>query len=72
MPDDFSRTDAWYWAVLRARHEEVLSPTEVPFVIPDFTNREVLVPHPVEQTAWFIRGWKEFRQAADGSWYRAY
>ena len=52
---------------LRARHEQVLSPTEVPFVIP-----EVLVQHPVEQIAWFIRGWMEFRQAADGSWYRAY
>ena len=61
MPGSLFRTDTWYWAVLRARHEQVLSPTEVLFVIPDFTNREVLVQHPVEQIAWFIRGWMEFR-----------
>ena len=72
MPGSLFRTDTWYWAVLRARHEQVLSPTEVLFVIPDFTNLEVLVQHPVEQIAWFIRGWMEYRQAADGSWYRAY
>ena len=59
-------------AALRARYEQRLAPGEVPFVIPDFTDREVLVAHPVEQIAWFIRGWEEYRQANDGSWYRAY
>ena len=72
MPVDATRTDAWFWAALRARYEQRLAPSEVPFVIPDFTDREVLVAHPVEQVTWFIRGWEEYRQASDGSWYRAY
>ncbi|CAE7038804.1 unnamed protein product, partial [Symbiodinium sp. CCMP2592] len=72
MPRNCTRTDAWYWAVLRARYLEELSPNEVPFVIPDYTDREVLVQHPVEQIAWFLRGWEEFRQDSNGAWYRAY
>ncbi|CAE6914821.1 FCPE [Symbiodinium sp. CCMP2592] len=62
MPRNCTRTDAWYWGVLRARYLEELSPTDVPFVIPAYTDREVLVQHPVEQIAWFLRGWEEYRQ----------
>ncbi|CAE7553554.1 unnamed protein product, partial [Symbiodinium sp. CCMP2592] len=72
MPRNCTRTDAWYWGVLRARYLEELSPNEVPFVIPAYTDREVLVQHPVEQITWFLRGWEEFRQDSNGAWYRAY
>ncbi|CAE7203250.1 unnamed protein product [Symbiodinium sp. CCMP2592] len=72
MPRNCTRTDAWYWGVLRARYLEELSPTDVPFVIPAYTDREVLVQHPVELIAWFLRGWEEYRQDSNGAWYRAY
>ncbi|CAE6914508.1 unnamed protein product [Symbiodinium sp. CCMP2592] len=72
MPRNCTRTDAWYWGVLRARYLEELSPTDVPFIIPAYTDREVLVQHPVEQIAWFLRGWEEYRQDSNGAWYRAY
>ena len=63
MPGSLTRTDAWYWYVLRVRHEQILSPTEVPFVIPDFTNREVLVQHPAEHIAGSLEGgWSSVRQ----------
>ena len=57
MPEGFTRTDAWDWAALRARDQQVLPP-EIPFVLPDYTDREVLVQHPAEQITWFISGWR--------------
>ncbi|CAE7827213.1 unnamed protein product [Symbiodinium sp. CCMP2592] len=44
MPRNCTRTDAWYWGVLRARYLEELSPNEVPFVISWFSIRLSRLP----------------------------